>query len=92
MTAPSLRAGVVISVLTRQDVVVMDPERFLAAARRAYRTDHPGADADVEVAGVYDAVAALLDRYGSVASEHPDVAAGCDGAPRGDWWLRLPAG
>ncbi|GGM54109.1 hypothetical protein ACFFX1_50750 [Dactylosporangium sucinum] len=29
------RAGMVISVRTRRDVVVTDPERFLAAARQA---------------------------------------------------------
>src|SRR5689334_11552674 len=71
-----LRRGMVITVLTREDVVVMNPERFLAAARDAYRAEHPDAD-EVEVttaiADVTDAVFALLDRYGSVASEHPEV-------------------
>jgi hypothetical protein len=73
------RAGMVISVRTRQDVVVTDPDRFLAAARRAYRADNPDADArraETAVADVYDAVSALIERYGSQASDHPDVAAG----------------
>jgi hypothetical protein len=71
--------GMVISVLTRQDVVIMDPQRFLAAAREACRTEDPDLTEDEviqAVADVYDAVQALVDRYGSVASEHPDVAAG----------------
>jgi hypothetical protein len=72
-------AGMVISVVVREDVVVMDPDRFLAAARRAYREENPDADeqdAAQAVADVYDAAYALRDRYGSVASEHPDVAGG----------------
>jgi hypothetical protein len=39
-----LLAGMVISVVVREDVVVMDPHRLLAAARRAYRADNPDAD------------------------------------------------
>ena len=69
----------VISVVTREDVVVMDPDRFLAAARRAYLADDPELteeDAATFVADVYDAVSALLDRYGALASVHVEVAAG----------------
>ena len=76
---PEIGAGMVISVVTREDVVVMDPDRFLAAARRAYRADDPDLtedDAVAFVADVYDAVCALLDRYGSLASADPEVAAG----------------
>jgi hypothetical protein len=72
-------AGMVISVVVREDVVVTDPDRLLAAARQAYRADNPDADeqdAVQAVADVYDAVYVLRDRYGSIASEHPDVAGG----------------
>ncbi|MBB4697944.1 hypothetical protein [Paractinoplanes abujensis] len=78
------RAGMVISVRTRQDVVVIDPDRFLAAARRAYRTDNPDADvreAETVIADVYDAVSALIERYGSLTSDHPDVAGGAHPRP-----------
>jgi hypothetical protein len=76
---PAIRAGMVISVVTREDAVVMDPDRFIAAARRAYLADKPDLtedDALAYVADVYDAVFALLDRYGSLASADPEVAAG----------------
>jgi hypothetical protein len=59
--------------------VVVNPQQFLAAARRACReldpdiTEEAAAEA---VVTVYDAVHALLDRYGELASDHPDVAAG----------------
>jgi hypothetical protein len=62
----TLTEGMTISIRTRQDVV--DPQQFLAAARRAYReldpdiTEEAAAEA---VVSVYDAVHALLDRYGS---------------------------
>src|SRR4051812_5881494 len=39
--APEPRQGMIISVLTRQDVVVMDPERLMTAARRAFREENP---------------------------------------------------
>src|SRR5690348_1489501 len=71
--------GMIISVLTRRDVVVMDPDRFMAAARRAFQAENPEiAEADIaaHVADVYDAVNALMDRYGSIASEHAEVAGG----------------
>jgi hypothetical protein len=75
----TLTEGMTISIRTRQDVVVVDPQQFLAAARRAYReldpdiTDEAAAEA---VVSVYDAVHTLLDRYGELASDHPDIAAG----------------
>jgi hypothetical protein len=85
--------GMVISVLTREDVVVVDPQRFLAAARRAFLADNPDAGED-EAAGVvtdvYEAAHALIERYGSLASEHPDVAAGATARRRmsgGAGWL-----
>jgi hypothetical protein len=71
--------GMTISIRSRQDVVVVDPQRFLAAARRAYRemdadvTEEAAAEA---VVSVYDAVHALLDRYGELASDDPEVATG----------------
>lgn len=77
--ADTPQPGMIISVLTREDVIVMDPQRFLAAARRAYRAQDPAAS-DVEAAAavtdVYDAVDALINQYGRLGSEHPDVAAG----------------
>jgi hypothetical protein len=78
-SVPHIGVGMVISVVTREDVVVMDPDRFLAAARRAYRSDNSDLTEDDAVAfvvDVYDAVSALLDRYGSLASADPEVAAG----------------
>ncbi|MFB9446963.1 hypothetical protein Dvina_25450 [Dactylosporangium vinaceum] len=76
---PQVRAGMVISLVTREDVVVMDPDRFMAAARRAYLAGEPDrteGDAVAAVADVYDAVFALVGRYGSLASADPEVAAG----------------
>jgi hypothetical protein len=72
------RPEMVISVRTRQDVVVVDPDRFLAAARQAYLADNPEATADeaaITIRDAYDAAHALIDRYGSLASDDPEVAA-----------------
>jgi hypothetical protein len=72
-----------ISVRTRQDVVVVDPERFLAAARAAYRESCPGAteqSAAEAVQNVTDAVFALLDRSGRLVADAPDASAGLPGA------------
>jgi hypothetical protein len=74
---PALREGMVISVRVREDVVVVDPGRFLAAARQAYQAKNPSTtDEDVRraVTNVYDAAYALIERYGSLASNHPEVA------------------
>jgi hypothetical protein len=54
-----------ISIRTRRDVIVVDPERFLAAARAAAHGQ--------EITGVHDAVHALLDRDG-------ELVPGIDGA------------
>jgi len=57
----------------------MDPERLMIAARRAFRAENPEvseSEACAHVGDVYDAVNALIDRYGSIASDHADVAAG----------------
>ena len=73
------RVGMVVSVRTRQDVVIVDPDRFLAAARHAYRAQDPQITEDEAIAAVtdvYDAAYALIDQYGSLASQHPEVAAG----------------
>ena len=73
------RPEMVISVRTRQDVVVVDPERFLAAARQAYLADNPGATADeaaIAIRDAYGAAHALIDRYGSLASDDTEVAGG----------------
>jgi hypothetical protein len=77
--APLPRRGMVISILTRRDAVIMDPARFMVAARRAFQKQNPACtddEATLHVADVYSAVHALIDQYGSIASEHPDVAAG----------------
>jgi len=66
------KAGLMISVRTRRDVVVVDPDRFLTAARQALRDSNPGlsdAEAAEAVADVYDAVHALLDRDGALAAD-----------------------
>jgi hypothetical protein len=64
-----------ISIRTRRDVVVVDPDRFLTAARQALRDRDPGltdAEAADAVADVYDAVHALLDRDGALAADAID--------------------
>lgn len=73
-------AGMVVSVRTRQDVVIADPERFLAAARAAYRDLTPGAteeEAAEHVHDVRDAVFVLLERFGRLAADpHPAPSEG----------------
>lgn len=72
-----------ISIRTRRDVVIVDPERFLASARQAYRElNHLTADAAVEeISDVNDAVHVLLDRFGRLAAD-ASVTLGGPGAPR----------
>jgi hypothetical protein len=64
-----------ISIRTRRDVIVVDPERFLAAARAA---------AGGAVTDVHDAVHALLDRDGDLVpgidAAGPGRGAGAPGA------------
>jgi hypothetical protein len=63
-------AGMTISVRSRRDVVVVDPDRFLAAARLAMQDLDPSltsAQAATAVTDVGDAVFALLDRDGDLA-------------------------
>ncbi|MBA8950882.1 hypothetical protein ACFQU9_02720 [Actinomadura namibiensis] len=77
--------GMTISVRTRHDVVVTDPERFLAAARRAYRQAHPevsASEAEQAVTDVYDAVHAFLDRDGRLGPPRPFPSAGRGAPPR----------
>lgn len=62
----------VISIRTRRDVVVVDPHRFMAAARQALCDRNPGltdAEAAEAVTDVNDAVHALLDRDGTLAAD-----------------------
>jgi hypothetical protein len=69
------KAGMTISIRTRRDVVVVDPDRFLAAARQALRDRNPGltdAEAAEAVVDVHDAVHALLDRDGALAADAVD--------------------
>ncbi len=72
-------AGMVISVRTRRDVVIMDPEKFLAAARAAYKELHGGEEADI--ADVVEAVHVLLDRFGRLAGDAGEMPLG-RGGPR----------
>jgi hypothetical protein len=47
----------------------MDPDRLMIAARRAFRAENPDVsevEACAHVGDVYDAVNALMDRYGSI--------------------------
>ncbi|TQJ23708.1 hypothetical protein FBZ33_4019 [Micromonospora sp. A202] len=65
----------VISIRTRRDVVVVDPDRFMAAARQALCDRNPGltdAEAAEAVTDVYDAVHTLLDRDGTLAADAVD--------------------
>ncbi|MBF8188542.1 hypothetical protein ITP53_23005 [Nonomuraea sp. K274] len=67
--------GMTISIRSRRDVVVVDPDRFMAAARQAYRAANPGlteAEAAEAVVDVYDAVHALLDRDGRLVPDGPE--------------------
>jgi hypothetical protein len=76
-------AGMTISIRTRRDVVIVDPERFLSVAREAYRELHglPGDAAAEEISDVYDAVHVLLDRFGRLAPDAPATLVG-RGGPR----------
>lgn len=73
---PIPTAGMTISVRTRQDVVIVDPERFVASARAAYREAFPEitGQAAEEIRDVYDAVWALLDRFGRLVADGPASA------------------
>ncbi|MCU7827045.1 hypothetical protein [Kitasatospora sp. DSM 101779] len=80
-------AGMVVSVRTRQDVVIADPERFLAAARAAHRELTP--DATEETAAEYvqdvrDAVFVLLERFGRLTAEPHPAPPGGPGLPAAD--------
>lgn len=63
-----------ISVRMRQDVVVVDPERFIAAARAALRETDPEMTEERAaefICDVHDAVWALMDRFGRLAADAP---------------------
>ncbi|TDU03277.1 hypothetical protein EDD99_1696 [Streptomyces sp. 846.5] len=75
MRAPT--AGMTISVRTRQDVVIVDRERFVASARAAYREASPEITEEravEDIRDVYDAAWALLDRFGRLAADAPASA------------------
>ncbi|MGP3964398.1 hypothetical protein ACTWPT_51405 [Nonomuraea sp. 3N208] len=77
-TAPT--AGMTISVRTRRDVVIVDPERFLASARAAYRDLYPEASEECaaeNVRDLYDAVHILLNRFGRLAADAPEAVIRC---------------
>ncbi|MEU6313325.1 hypothetical protein [Streptomyces sp. NPDC047014] len=74
---PAPTAGMTISVRMRQDVVIVDPERFVASARAAYREASPEITeerATEDIRDVYDAVWALLDRFGRLTADLPAPA------------------
>ncbi|MGO1054860.1 hypothetical protein [Crossiella sp. CA198] len=82
---PAPVAGMTISIRSRRDVVIMDPERFLAAARQACRELHPEAteaQLDAATTDVYDAVQLLLDRHSQLipvedgAGSTPEIGRG----------------
>ncbi|GAA1937970.1 hypothetical protein GCM10009738_08670 [Kitasatospora viridis] len=78
---PAPTAGMTVSVRMRQDVVIVDPERFVASARAAYREASPDITeerAAEDIRDVYDAVWALLDRFGRLAADAP-ASAGLSG-------------
>lgn len=67
-------------------MVIVDPERFLAAARAAFRESHrlPQDAVVTEIADVYDAVHALLDRFGRLTPDAPPGLLGRDGPRPGE--------
>jgi hypothetical protein len=70
--AEGVEPGMTISIRSRRDVVVVDPDKFLAAARQALRDLDPDlteAQATAAIGDVYDAVHALLDRDGELAND-----------------------
>jgi hypothetical protein len=70
-------AGMTISIRTRRDVVIVDPDRFLVAARKALRDVNPSlteVQAVNELVDVTDAVYALLDRDGQLAADQLGAA------------------
>lgn len=74
---PAPTAGMTISVRTRRDVVIVDPERFVASARAAYREAFPEITeerAAEDIRDVYDAVWALLERFGRLTPDAPGSA------------------
>lgn len=69
-------AGMTLSVRMRRDVVIVDPDRFLAAARAAFRELHPDASeaaATEAVGDVHDAMFALLERAGPAETTGPRI-------------------
>ncbi|WP_031077900.1 hypothetical protein [Streptomyces sp. NRRL WC-3742] len=74
--------GMTISVWSRQDVVVVDPERFMAAARAAFRQLYPDVPEEAvadHLADVHDAAFALLDLHGRLTPDPPGTTAGLPG-------------
>ncbi|GAA1023417.1 hypothetical protein Aple_089170 [Acrocarpospora pleiomorpha] len=89
------KAGMTISVRTRRDVVIMDPARFMTAARTAYRDLHPDVSEEAaaeSVTDVYDAVNILLDRLGRLTADAPEMPIGRDESRRGHRVLDRPDG
>ena len=66
------KAGMTISIRTRRDVVVVDPDRFLAAARQALRDRNSGlTEADAAEAAWRAALAAEVNRQLDLAAGKP---------------------
>ncbi|WP_344938586.1 hypothetical protein [Sphaerisporangium flaviroseum] len=84
-----------ISVRTRRDVVIVDPARFMAAARAAYRDLHPDVSEEAvaeSVADLHDAVFILLDRFGRLSADAPEMPVGRGGLRPGQRVLDRPDG
>ncbi|MGI5233693.1 hypothetical protein [Actinoallomurus sp. CA-142502] len=79
-------AGMTISIRTRRDVVIVDPERFLASAREAFRELNglPEDSAVEEISDVFDAVHALLDRFGRLVPDAAPTMVGYGGPRPGE--------
>ncbi|MFD9738594.1 hypothetical protein [Umezawaea sp. NPDC059074] len=70
--APVPVAGMIISVRTRHDVVITDPEKFLATARQAYLDLNPETtEVEAFVANVHDAAYAIIERDGRLVADEP---------------------
>ena len=91
---PVPAAGMTISIRTRRDVVIVDPERFLAYARETFREMNglPEDSAVEEISDVYAAVHALLDRFGRLAADAPATMTGYGGPRPGERVLDRPDG
>ncbi|MFI0357086.1 hypothetical protein [Actinomadura sp. 9N407] len=91
----ALAAGMTVSVRSRHDVVVVDPDRFLAAARQAFRELNPEVTEDEAartIVDLYDAAHALLERHGRLGPIQPAPSVGSGARSPGERVLDAPDG